>query len=434
MERKAVIKMNVLKIGSRGPSVQLLQLALIRAGFDPGETDGVFGVRTRQALVAFQRSKGLTADGIVGVKTTAALMPYYTGFITHTVRQGDSLYSIAVANGSTLRAVETANPRVDPLNLRIGSAVVVPLDFDVVPTTIDYCSQLVGYCVRGLAARYPFLKIGEFGKSVMGKPLYYITAGEGNRRVFYNAEHHANEWITTPILLKFIEELSKAYTAGAALEGKNAAEIMRKSTISIAPAVNPDALDLVTGELRSGAYYDGAVRIAQAFPAIPFPDGWKANIRGVDLNLQYPAGWQRAKEIKFAQGYTRPAPRDYVGSAPLSAPESRAAYDYTLSFDPAATLSYHTQGNVIYWKYLDLEPPGSRELAERLGELSGYQVEETPYASGFAGYKDWFISEFDRPGCTIECGLGENPLPISDFDEIYSRNVQMLIECALFET
>ena len=35
------------------------------------------------------------------------------------------------------------------------------------------------------------------------------------------------------------------------------------------------------------------------------------------------------------------------------------------------------------------------------------------------GFEDWFILEYDKPGYTIECGLGENPLPISEFDEIY---------------
>ncbi len=61
-------------------------------------------------------------------------------------------------------------------------------------------------------------------------------------------------------------------------------------------------------------------------------------------------------------------------------------------------------------------------------------MEETPYASGFAGYKDWFIDAYNRPGYTIECGQGVNPLPISDFDEIYSRNEGMLVEMAMFET
>ena len=37
------------------------------------------------------------------------------------------------------------------------------------------------------------------------------------------------------------------------------------------------------------------------------------------------------------------------------------------------------------------------------------------------GFKDWFIESFGRPGFTIEIGRGENPLPISDFDEIYKK-------------
>ena len=42
------------------------------------------------------------------------------------------------------------------------------------------------------------------------------------------------------------------------------------------------------------------------------------------------------------------------------------------------------------------------EIAEYFGRISGYAVEETPYNSGFAGYKDWFIQYYDRPGYTIE--------------------------------
>ena len=46
--------------------------------------------------------------------------------------------------------------------------------------------------------------------------------------------------------------------------------------------------------------------------------------------------------------------------------------------------------------------------------------------SGYAGYKDWFILQFDLPGYTIEVGKGTNPLPLSQFDEIYRDNVGIL--------
>ena len=37
------------------------------------------------------------------------------------------------------------------------------------------------------------------------------------------------------------------------------------------------------------------------------------------------------------------------------------------------------------------------------------------------GLKDWYIERFGRPGFTVEIGLGENPLPIGDFEAIYEK-------------
>ena len=353
-------------------------------------------------------------------------MPYYTGFASHRIHRGDTLFALSQLYNVPLSAILTANPGIAPEKLAVGSSVVIPLPFDIVPTNISFTSALVSYCVRGIAARYPFVKTGQIGKSVMGRPLWYLSIGEGEKSVFYNAAHHANEWITVPLLLSFAEKLARAYAEGGKIFGRSAKEIYQSAAIYIAPCVDPDGVDLVTGELTGGEFYDGAKRIAQSYPNIPFPSGWKANIRGTDLNLQYPAGWEQARENKFALGVVGPAPADYVGSSPLSAPESRAMYDFTLALSPQLTLAYHTQGEVIYWRYLDLLPPRSREIAETFSTVSGYAAEETPFASGFAGYKDWFIQNFDRPGYTIEAGRGANPLPIGQFDEIFEDNLGIL--------
>ena len=106
-------------------------------------------------------------------------------------------------------------------------------------------------------------------------------------------------------------------------------------------------------------------------------------------------------------------------------------YDFTLSLSPRLILAYHTQGEVIYWKFLDYEPTNSRAIADTFAAVSGYSVEDTPYASGFAGYKDWFIQDFNRPGYTIEAGRGTNPLPISQFDKIYADNLGILVYGAM---
>lgn len=418
--------MRILKLGSIGPAVELLQLALRRAGAASLALDGVFGEATRAALRVFQAENGLAADGIVGAATSRALTPYYTGFAEHRLHRGETLFSLSQMYNVPPAAIITANPGLVPERLTVGQSVTVPLPFDVVPTGISYTSALVAYCVRGIAARYPFVRAGQFGRSVMGRPLWYLACGDGDERVFYNASHHANEWITTPVLLRFFELLARAYAEGGEIFGQSARELLGRVRLYIAPCVDPDGVDLVTGELTAGEFFDGAVRIAGRYPDVPFPSGWKANILGTDLNLQYPAGWEQARENKLAQGIVGPAPADYVGAAPLSAPESRAMYDFTLALSPRLVLAYHTQGEVIYWRYLDFDPPGARELVDTFSAVSGYAAEPTPYASGFAGYKDWFIQDFDRPGFTVEAGLVRNPLPISQFDRIFADNLGIL--------
>ncbi len=423
--------MEILKEGSRGALVQRLQLGLGRAGENPGTPDGIFGEQTRQAVLAFQEKNGLRADGTVGAQTQRALRPWYQGYVRHRIRQGDTLWQIAKQYHTGLQALETANPGTDPLQLQPGQWLTVPLDFSLVPFGISYSAALVGDCVQGLAARYPFLRTGEMGKSVLGKPLYWLRWGRGKRRVLYNAAHHANEWITTPVLLRFLEELCRIRAGGGMLYGVSARQLWDTAEITLVPMVDPDGVDLVTGAMEPGTALRQTEEIAGDFPRIAYPEGWKANIQGVDLNLQYPANWDRAREIKFAQGYTKPAPRDYVGAAPLSAPEARAMARLTRIVNPALTLSLHTQGEVIYWRFGRQEPPGGEALGERLAQASGYSLETTPDASDNAGYKDWFIQEYDRPSYTIECGRGENPLPLAQLPEIYQKTLGILVLAAL---
>jgi len=302
----------------------------------------------------------------------------------------------------------------------------------IVRTDVPMTSALCEQTVLRLQEAYPIFRSEVLTTTAYGRPVQTLVMGEGERQVIYSAAHHANEWITTPVLLKFAEELAEADRQEGRLFGVPAKTILKAATIHILPMVNPDGVDLVTGALEPGSVeYGAARRIGEDFPNIPFPDGWKANLLGVDLNLQYPAGWLRAREIKFSQGYTRPAPRDYVGRAPLNQRESQALARYTEKVDPALVLAYHTQGQVIYWQYEDYDVPGARALAEEFARLSGYALEDTPYESSFAGYKDWFIRNWRRPGFTIECGLGENPLPLSQFDEIYRDNLGILVTAAL---
>ena len=301
----------------------------------------------------------------------------------------------------------------------------------IVNTQIPITSEANDRNIRELVQTYPFLRSEVLISTAFGRPIRTLVIGTGPRKVLFTAAHHANEWITSYILLQFAEEYARAISENGSIGEQDAAQLARDTTIYMVPMVDPDGVDLVTGALQPGdLQYDLAQRLSRDYPEIPFPDGWKANLLGVDLNLQYPAGWLQAREIKFSQGFTRPGPRDYVGRAPLNQEESRALAGYTEFLDPELVLAFHSQGKEIYWQFADIFVPGAEEYAREFARVSGYTVADTPYNSSFAGYKDWFIQNFRKPGFTIEVGEGVNPLPLSQFSEIYRDNLGILLTAA----
>ena len=420
------MELQPLYLGSTGPLVGFLQFVLKRLGFYSGEVNYVFDETTERAVAALQSALGLSDDGVVGPRSWAAFEPYFTGNYYYTVRAGDTLSSIASKSNTNLKMLLAANDLADPDNLFVGQKILIPFSEFVVPTTLRFSSDVMNILLGSLAARYPFLSFSSIGKSVLGKDLVSLRLGRGEKVVSYNASHHANEWITSLLLVKFVEMFCHALVTERRLGDYDPREVFDSASIYIVPMVDPDGVDLVTGQIPAGStLYENAEKL-NTF-GLPFPESWKANILGTDLNLNYPAGWEEARRIKYAQGFTSPAPRDFVGDYPLSAPESRAMAQFTKNISPRLILAYHSQGEIIYWKFADYDPPRSFEIAQRFSAVSGYSVETTPENSGYAGYKDWFIQENNLPGYTIEVGRGSSPLPLEQFPKIFSDNLGILM-------
>lgn len=420
------MELQTLYLGSTGPLVGFLQFVLKRLGFYSGEVNYVFDETTERAVAALQSALGLSDDGVVGPRSWEAFEPYFTGNHYYTVREGDTLSSIASKSNTNLKMLLAANDLAEPDNLFVGQKILIPFSEFVVPTTLRFSSDVMNILLGSLAARYPFLSFSSIGKSVLGKDLVSLRLGRGKKIVSYNASHHANEWITSLLLVKFVEMFCHALVTERRLGDYDPREVFDSASIYIVPMVDPDGVNLVTGQIPADStLYENAEKL-NTF-GLPFPEGWKANIAGTDLNLNYPAGWEEARRIKYAQGFTSPAPRDFVGDYPLSAPESRAMAQFTKNLSPRLILAYHSQGEIIYWKFADYDPPRSFEIAQRFSAVSGYSVETTPENSGYAGYKDWFIQENNLPGYTIEVGRGASPLPLEQFPKIFSDNLGILM-------
>lgn len=421
--------MRILRRGSTGSDVMEVQSALKKAGYNVGAVDGIFGGQTEKAVMRFQQRFGLEPDGIIGARTWRPLQSFLLGYDVYTVRIGDTMFKIAGKYKTDPAALIIANPGQSPENLMVGSRIKVPYDYGVVSADTNYTYSIMMRNISGLKARYPFLQIGGTGYSVLGKTLFYLKLGNGTNRVFYNAAHHALEWITSPVLMKFCEDYLRAYALGATLNGYNINELWKKTSIYLVPMVNPDGVDLVIDGLTAdNPYYNSLIKWNNG--SKDFSSDWEANIRGVDINHNYDAAWQESKEAAEALGITGPGPTRYSGPYPVSEPETRAMVRFTRNNNFRLALAYHSQGEVIYWDFMDMAPPEAKTIGLKLSQISGYALEKATGITSYAGYKDWFTKEFRRPGYTIEVGQGVNPLPLSQFGQIYETNLGMLLYAA----
>ncbi|WP_438447918.1 M14 family metallopeptidase [Gorillibacterium sp. sgz5001074] len=275
---------------------------------------------------------------------------------------------------------------------------------------------------RILLSRYPSIGYERIGDSVLGRELGVFRIGTGKREIHYNGAMHGNEWMTGMLLVRFLNEVAEALNgAGGVYRGEPVAEWLESTTLYVMPLVNPDGVELSIRGAEEGGGYSEQVCLWNG--GRTDYSGWKANIRGVDLNDQFPAYWETERDRRDVGG---PGPRDFTGAAPLTEPEARALADWTRSRDLQLVIAFHMQGREIYWNYRDLEPPEALVWADRFAKVSGYVP--VKLSGSDAGYKDWFIQEYRRPGFTVEAGFGVNPIPLGQFDAVYEETAPIMLE------
>ncbi|WP_273850756.1 M14 family metallopeptidase [Guptibacillus spartinae] len=344
------------------------------------------------------------------------------GYVTksYTIKKGDTLWKLASWYGAPLDGILLLNDQ-NPFSLKPGEKVNIPIrvTWSLINPNQSYDYGTLAKDIRKILGVYPFIKQGLIGETVMGKPIPELVVGTGEKKVHMNGSFHANEWLTTTLIMKFVDDYARELTSSQQLSGVYLPVLYESTSLSLVPMVNPDGVDLVINGLpEEEPYRSLANEINNGNDQF---SRWKANIRGVDLNNQYPAKW----DVEAARKPTKPSPRNYPGKAPLTEPEAIAIADLTTRKNFDRALAFHSQGEVIFWGFEGLEPPESEILVSEFSRLSGYLP--IRYVDSFAGYKDWFIQDFRKPGFTVEIGKGENPLPVSQFNEIYQNTIGIFL-------
>jgi g-D-glutamyl-meso-diaminopimelate peptidase len=374
---------------------------------------------------------GLTSEHVIQgnpwVTKQAYLYPGQIVFLPSAPRrryafqEGDSAGKVAALFGISVEELEKLNPGVASGRCQPGKVLVIPPPAAdrVVTLRGEYGPADVEKDIWALLEKYSFIEADTIGASVLGKPLHLLKIGTGPRHLHVNAALHANEWLTSPCLMAFLEDYAAAYAGRQALNGHCPREWFSNWTLWAVPMANPDGVELVQeGAGRGHPYFDDLLKWNSGRRSFRH---WKANIRGVDLGDQFPAYWE---EEAARRGVKAPAPRDYGGHAPLCEPEAAALATLLEEVPGDAAVSLHSQGGEIYWNYRGYEPPESAGLADRLASASGYRA--VKLTGSDAGFKDWYIMKFRKPGFTVELGIGKNPLPLSDFEDMAVETGQIL--------
>ena len=263
-----------------------------------------------------------------------------------------------------------------------------------------------------LFTRHPGLVSGVIGQSMLGKELRYFQLGNGERSLLYVGTHHGMEWITALLLYRLVDDVMLAAERGNEL-------LPPDCRLYVLPMLNPDGVEIQ----QHGASVGGPLRerlLRQNGGSADF-SRWQANARGVDLNHNYDAGFAAYKEKERAAGITGGGPTRYSGEYPFSEPETAALACMMALVQPLAILTLHTQGEEIFYHPVSPPVPGAKELGLRLARLTGYRLGEADGMAAYGGMSDYAAEALRLPAYTLECGLGENPLPIRDAAAIYRR-------------
>lgn len=365
---------------------------------------------TTHALVSSGNSAGTPADSI-GMTSFGPTVPGTTGSSTGSLNQLFGSGTATSGSSNVLNALST---------------VPLPAGY--------YCSNVGTYTyqemqvdLNSLKATYPKMQMDVLGNTIDGRQLYHVVVGNPSapHKILVHGGIHAREYISSQLVMREIVALLEMQKSNLLYHGQSVATLLQNTCIHFVPMVNPDGITLVQGgvdALNTQAAKTMVMSMAaqdQVTDLATYLRKWKNNINGVNLNRNFDAFWQEA-----TPKVEHPSNMFYKGTGPESEVESKALANLCRQIMPDYTISYHTQGRVIYWYFGETGnyKAKGQYLANVVHQNTGYTISDTWSQTDAAGFKDWAVQKLDIPSVTIELGRGTSPVDESQITQMWTEN------------
>lgn len=286
-------------------------------------------------------------------------------------------------------------------------------------------SRSVGSALLEIRSACDAVRVFNIGKSLLSKPICAAAIGNvrHNFATLFAGGFHGQEWLTTTLLIKLLDETAERLLSGEGYFGVDIKSALHERGIVVVPLVNPDGVEIAVRGPKAAGRYEKTVCEALK----KYGGKWQANAAGVDINHNFDAGFSKLKIIERENGIDSPRAGKYGGERPNSQPETRAMVNLCRAFWFRRAFAFHSQGEEIYYSYGEHTPAQSLLLCRLLCASCGYTPAKAESTAAHGGFKDYFINFYHRPAFTIEIGRGENPLPVTELEPIYARLSEMLL-------
>ncbi|MBR1623071.1 MAG: hypothetical protein IJ675_04100 [Pseudobutyrivibrio sp.] len=255
-----------------------------------------------------------------------------------------------------------------------------------------------------------------------GRNLWLIKFGNLNaeNKILVTASIHAREYMTSQLVMQMLEEYILNFDIPRA-DGTTYRQIFDSVCFYILPMVNPDGVAISQFGVN-GAIQDSTKLWLQSCNNIGLKlDQIKANANGVDLNRNFSLGFGNGSPTTYV-----PSLSYYPGATPFSEVETTTISMLLEQNNFVTCINYHSMGNIIYYGAGTNVPEvdaACKNMATLVSSINGYRMKYCGNAIG--SLADYYGYVEGTPSVTIEIGTA-NPVPISQFSNIYDRNVMVL--------